>query len=158
MYCLKIDLLCNVSCPLATVKLNFVSVPGFQMTDAGSTSGFIIPTIPDHPHEISKFIQELLRTATCTFLKFGDFKSNLRPIVVLGTSSKKELFPPATSQDENGNYYAPQDPSRFKETTLYELNAEFPASEIALLKDVIKTKVFKDAGFHFFLQTQVRHA
>jgi len=135
------------------MKLNLVVAPGLQMTD--NTVSFL-GSIPDNPHEIPKFLSNSLRAASDTFLKFGTAKFSLRPMFAIGLHSKKELFPPSTFKDDQGNHYPAQDASKFNKQVVLSLNNDFPVPELLLLDGAFKTEAFKKHETHYYLQTQLR--
>jgi len=163
MFSAKVDLNFHVASPWTTLKLNFVTVPTFQIGEqVGSSLGsrLMFAPAPDNAAGIRDYLKDLLQRGLDTHLSSSDhkLKLNFRSLVSLGMYSTNEIFLPATHKDAQGNNCAAQDPTKMDAKALQSLNANFPADELDLILEDAKTDLFKKPATHLYFQVQLRRA
>jgi hypothetical protein len=142
--------------PVPSMRLNLIASPFFQtMSQPGSG----LPPLPKSAMDIPTFLDALDRWGQETFLTYQDTKKyHLRPLIVIGRYSTKDIYFPESMLDREGNKCVPQEPKKIDRDVLKDLNPDFPETEIQILESAFKTDVFKHTDTHLYYETQLRKA
>jgi hypothetical protein len=113
-------------------------------------------TLLEWPDTITKHLQQ----SSTQHHKVAKEHLNYRSLYGLGCFSEKTLFLPESMDDPDnpGQKNAKQDPKKFSPDVVNGIAPKFPAAELALFEEQIKTPAFQDGATHLLMQTNLRVA